>query len=180
MDMERNETSVGPDTITLVSCILYAGPWIVISSLRLLDRPFILSDDIPVRSTFTTPQYRLVQNMLFELRIETKLGLHVSHEHQHIRVDIISEIKGEPNAKRAQSQFIRHLSALANANVRLSVHAVLEPVSSSPHANPGLSWVSAFGRNISIIIDGGRLPRQVVIDSFWNLFTAIISSVFYR
>lgn len=114
-----NETRQASDLtllrLYLVSCMPDLG--LSFLAVRLLDRPFILSDDIPVRSTFTTPQYRLVQNMLFELRIETKLGLHVSHEHQHIRVDIISEIKGGPNAKRAQSQFIRHLSALANANV---------------------------------------------------------------
>lgn len=179
-----NETRQASDLtllrLYLVSCMPDLG--LSFLAVRLLDRPFILSDDIPVRSTFTTPQYRLVQNMLFELRIETKLGLHVSHEHQHIRVDIISEIKGGPNAKRAHHKTSQRTGKRKRVlpRSRLSVHAVLEPVSSSPHANPGLSWVSAFGRNISIIIDGGRLPRQVVIDSFWNLFTAIISSVFYR
>lgn len=52
--MERNETSVGPDAITLVSrqCILYTGPWTQFISLAgqllRLDRPFMLSDvDIP-------------------------------------------------------------------------------------------------------------------------------------
>lgn len=56
--MERNETSVGPDAITLVSrqCILYAGPWTQFISpadwllmIRLDRRPFILSD-VDIRS----------------------------------------------------------------------------------------------------------------------------------